>query len=25
LRPHLEVELEAIPDWQFDEQYYVYE
>jgi crossover junction endodeoxyribonuclease RusA len=25
LRPHLEVELEAIPNWQFDEQYYVYE
>jgi crossover junction endodeoxyribonuclease RusA len=24
LRPHIEVELEAIPDWQFDVQQYVY-
>ena len=24
LRPRLEVELEAIPDWQFDEQYILY-
>ena len=24
LRPRLEVELEAIPDWQFDEQYVLY-
>jgi crossover junction endodeoxyribonuclease RusA len=24
LRPHIEVELEAIPDWEFDVQQYVY-
>jgi crossover junction endodeoxyribonuclease RusA len=24
LRPHIEVELEAIPEWDFDVQQYVY-